>query len=123
MSFKTAAVEHNGAVIKTKIGIPRNSCIKNKAIIQRQNRRQNAITQQKKQKKNQFPTVGRENGAKKIFGFMLNIQSLNIGSKVFLGTARQGRTTHDSIVSVWSSLRKSGENFIVGILQRQKQLV
>ena len=65
MSLKTSARHYNGFIIKTEIGIPWNSCIKNNFMMNRNVGSHISVRNEKKQKNNKLNSGRRKKQFKK----------------------------------------------------------
>ncbi len=77
MSFKTATCHKDRSVVKTEIGIPWNSVIKNNSVMKSNIRSQNSIADNEKQEYCQFGIGGWKNQFKKMGDFCFDIRHVS----------------------------------------------
>ncbi len=75
MPFKSAARHHNSAVIKTEIRIPGNPVVEDNPVMIRNITAQNPVTQNKKEKEQQFRPCRRKNKFQQACEFRFKFQS------------------------------------------------
>ncbi len=69
MSFKAAASHQDRFVIKTEIGIPWDSAVKNDSVMNGNIRTEDSVANNEKEKNSQFGISGRENQPEKVDKF------------------------------------------------------